>query len=127
MQDFVAHTTVTADTPKLDLLGPVVQVGLDSGASRLNQVQFTLHSDSEARKDAIEKASAEAKAKAESVSKSMGVTLGKSSTYRPMRKSVPKSFMVKPTRQRSVPLRLFIGRSLPICRSCRMRSASALT
>jgi uncharacterized protein YggE len=77
VQNFVAHTTVTADTPKLDLLGPVVQTGLDSGADRLNQVQFTLHNDADARKDAIEKASAEAKTKAESVSKSMGVTLGK--------------------------------------------------
>ena len=77
VQTFVAHTTVTTDTPKLDLLGPLVQAGLDSGASRLNQVQFTLHNDSEARKAAIEKASMEAKTKAESVAKSMGVSLGK--------------------------------------------------
>ena len=77
VQNFAAHTTVTAETSKLDLLGPVVQAGLDSGASRLNQVQFTLRKDSDARKDAIEKASAEARTKAESVAKSMGVKLGK--------------------------------------------------
>jgi uncharacterized protein YggE len=77
VQNFAAHTTVTAETSKLELLGPVVQAALDNGATRLNQVQFTLHNDSQARKEAIEKASAEAKTKAESVAKSMGVRLGK--------------------------------------------------
>jgi uncharacterized protein YggE len=76
VQNYAAHTTVTAETSKLDLLGTVVQAGIDNGATRLNQVQFTLRNDTEARKEAIEKASAEAKTKAESVAKSMGVTLG---------------------------------------------------
>ena len=77
VQNYAAHTTVTAESSKLDLLGPVVQAGIDSGATRLNQVQFTLRNDSDARKEAMEKASAEAKTKAETVAKSMGVTLGK--------------------------------------------------
>jgi uncharacterized protein YggE len=77
IQNYAAHTTVTAETSKLDLVGPAVLVGIDSGATRLNQVQFTLHNDTDARKEAIEKASEEAKSKAESVAKSMGVKLGK--------------------------------------------------
>jgi uncharacterized protein YggE len=77
VQNYAAHTTVTVETSKLDLLGPVVQAGIDSGATRLNQVQFTLRNDTQARKDAMEKASAEAKTKADTVAKSMGVTLGK--------------------------------------------------
>ena len=77
VQNFAAHTTLIAESAKLDQLGPAVQAGLDSGATRLNQVQFTLHNDSDARKEAIEKASDEAKLKAEAVAKSMGVKLGK--------------------------------------------------
>jgi len=77
VQNYAAHTTVTAETSKLDLLGPAVQGGIEKGATRLNQVQFTLHNDTEARKEAIDKASEEAKIKADAVAKSMGVTLGK--------------------------------------------------
>ena len=77
VQNYAAHTTLTAETSKLDLLGPAVQAGIDSGATRLNQVQFTLHNDAEARKAAIDKASDEAKIKADAVAKSMGVKLGK--------------------------------------------------
>jgi uncharacterized protein YggE len=77
IQNYAAHTTVTAETSKMDLLGPAVQAGIDNGATRLNQVQFTLHNDTEARKEAIDKASDEAKIKADAVAKSMGVKLGK--------------------------------------------------
>jgi len=70
-----AQMTVVVDSPKLDLLGPTVEAAVKAGAARLNQVSFTLKDDSTARKEAIEKASADAKAKAETLASSMGVKL----------------------------------------------------
>ncbi len=70
-----AQTTVVVDSPKLDLLGPTVEAAVKAGAARLNQVSFTLKDDSAARKEAIEKASADAKSKAETLATSMGVKL----------------------------------------------------
>jgi uncharacterized protein YggE len=70
-----AQVTVSAETPKLELLGQVVEDATKAGAARLNQVSFTLKDDSSARKEAIEKASADAKSKAETLASSMGVKL----------------------------------------------------
>jgi uncharacterized protein YggE len=70
-----ARMTVSAETQKLDLLGPSVEAATKAGAAQLNQVTFTLKDDSAARKDAIEKASADAKSKAETLAASMGVKL----------------------------------------------------
>ncbi len=70
-----AQMTVSAETPKLELLGPTVEAAVKAGAARLNQVSFTLKDDSTARKEAIEKASNDAKSKAETLATSMGVKL----------------------------------------------------
>jgi uncharacterized protein YggE len=70
-----AQVTVSAETPKLELLGPSVEVAMKAGAMRLNQVSFSLKDDSAARKEAIEKASADAKSKAETLANSIGVKL----------------------------------------------------
>lgn len=70
-----AQVTVSAETTKLELLGPVVEAAMKAGAARLNQVSFTLKDDSAARKEAIEKASADAKSKAATLASSMGVKL----------------------------------------------------
>lgn len=70
-----AQVTVSAETTKLELLGPVVEDAMKAGAARLNQVSFTLKDDSAARKEAIDKASADAKSKAETLASSMGVKL----------------------------------------------------
>jgi uncharacterized protein YggE len=70
-----ARVTVSAETTKLELLGPVVEDAMKAGAAQLNQVSFTLKDDSAARKEAIEKASADAKSKAETLASSMGVKL----------------------------------------------------
>jgi hypothetical protein len=72
---FDAQVTISAETPKLELLGPSVEVAMTAGAVRLNQVSFSLKDDSAARKEAIEKASADAKSKAETLATSMGVKL----------------------------------------------------
>jgi uncharacterized protein YggE len=70
-----AQVTVSAETTKLELLGPVIEAAMKAGAARLNQVSFTLKDDRAARKEAIEKASADAKSKAETLASSMGVKL----------------------------------------------------
>ncbi len=70
-----AQVTVSAETPKLELLGPSVEDAMKAGAVRLNQVSFSLKDNSAARKEAIEKASADAKSKAETLANSMGVKL----------------------------------------------------
>jgi uncharacterized protein YggE len=70
-----AQVTISAETPKLELLGPSVEVAMKAGAVRLNQVTFSLKDDSAARKEAIEKASEDAKSKAETLASSMGVKL----------------------------------------------------
>jgi uncharacterized protein YggE len=70
-----AQVTISAETPKLELLGPSVEVAMNAGAVRLNQVSFSLKDDSAARKEAIEKASADAKSKADTLASSMGVKL----------------------------------------------------
>ena len=70
-----AQMNVSVETTKLELLGPIVEAANKAGAARLNQVTFSLKDDSAARKDAIEKASADAKSKAETLASSMGVTL----------------------------------------------------
>lgn len=75
-QVYQARSTVTAQATELDRLGAIVQAGMTSGASTLNNVTFTLGNDSRARKDAIDKASGDARSKAQEVAKSMGVKLG---------------------------------------------------
>lgn len=70
-----AQMNVSAETTELELLGPIVEAATKAGAARLNQVVFSLKDDSAARKQAIEKASADAKSKAETLANSMGVKL----------------------------------------------------
>lgn len=72
---YSAQTTVTAETHDLEKLGPLIEAGMKAGAARLNQVSFTVREDSDARKQAIEKASNDAKAKAQALAGSMGVKL----------------------------------------------------
>jgi uncharacterized protein YggE len=75
-QVYNAHTTVTVETRNLDALGPLIESGMSAGATRLDQVSFTLREDSAARNRAIDKAAADAKNKAATLASSMGVKLG---------------------------------------------------
>jgi uncharacterized protein len=70
-----ARMTISAETQKLDQLGPAVEAAVKAGAAQLNQVTFSLKDDAAARKEAIERASADAKSKAETLANSMGVKL----------------------------------------------------
>jgi uncharacterized protein YggE len=72
-----AHTTITARTRDLDVLGPLIEAGMKAGATRLERVTFTLAEDSAASRRAIKKASEDAKNKATALAHSMGIKLGK--------------------------------------------------
>jgi uncharacterized protein YggE len=74
---YVARTNVDAKSRQIDLLGPLVEVGMAAGASQVVSVSFTVVGDAAARKQAIAAASTDAQTKAESVAHSMGVKLGK--------------------------------------------------
>ncbi|HVB80381.1 MAG TPA: SIMPL domain-containing protein [Candidatus Binataceae bacterium] len=74
---FVARTAVTVKTEKLDLLGALIEAGMENGADQLTSVSFTL-SDAAASDDAaIAAASKEAETKARTAANSMAVKLGK--------------------------------------------------
>ena len=72
-----SHQVTVAESAEhaLELLGPSVAAAMKSEDVRLNQVSFSLKDDSAARKEAIEKASADAKSKADTLASSMGVKL----------------------------------------------------
>jgi uncharacterized protein len=74
---FVARTTVTVKTEKLDLLGALIEAGMKNGADQLNSVSFTLSDAAASDDSAIAAASKEAETKARTVANSMNVKLGK--------------------------------------------------
>ncbi len=76
-QFYEASTTVSVKTQQLDLLGALLNAGIEAGASRLNSVSFTLSDDAAARQQAIATAAKDAQTKAQTVATSMDVKLGK--------------------------------------------------
>jgi uncharacterized protein YggE len=76
-QGFSGNTTVEIETRELDKLAPIVEAAAGAGASRINQVRYTLGNQSDARKEAIERACVDARQKAEAAASSLGVKLGK--------------------------------------------------
>ncbi len=74
---YVAQTTVTATTGKLDSLGALVEAGMKAGASQLNSVSFTLSDPTAAGNAAIAAAAKNAEGKAATLAVSMNVKLGK--------------------------------------------------
>jgi uncharacterized protein YggE len=76
-QGFSGSTTVEIETRELDKLASIVETAASAGASRINQVRYTLGNQSDARKEAIEQACVDARQKAEAAASSLGVKLGK--------------------------------------------------
>ena len=76
-QGFSGSTTVEIKTRELDQLAIIVEAAAGAGASRINQVRYTLGNQSDARKEAIEQACADARQKAEAAASSLGVKLAK--------------------------------------------------
>ena len=76
-QGFSGSTTLEIETRELDKLASIVEAAASARASRINHVSYTLSNQSDARKQAIEQACADARQKAEAAASSLGVKLGK--------------------------------------------------
>jgi uncharacterized protein YggE len=76
-QGFTADTTLQVRTHKLDKLASIVEAAAANGAVRIRQVIYTLSDQSNARREAIARACADAQQKAEAAAHSLGVKLGK--------------------------------------------------
>jgi uncharacterized protein YggE len=72
---YQASNVVSIRVTKMDLVGPVVDAGLNAGANRLDGVSFGLQNDEAARADALAQAAAAARAKAAVLAKALNVRL----------------------------------------------------
>jgi len=70
-----ASNTVSVRVGDLDLVGEVIDAGLDAGANQLEGISFSLRDDLPARQEALREAVAEARAKAETIADALGVDL----------------------------------------------------
>ena len=74
----VTHT-LKARTTELERVGYMIKLGVDAGATRVDQVSFSLSSDAEqeAKKEALRQATRDARQKAEALAEGLEVRLGK--------------------------------------------------
>ena len=73
---YVARNTVKVELERIDLVGPVIDGALESGANVVSSLRFYSSRYDEVRRDALAAAVAEAKADAEAMAKAAGGTLG---------------------------------------------------
>ncbi len=73
---FRASNTVTIRVLDLDLVGPVVDAAISSGANEIQGVNFQLDDDQDARLEALQLAVQEARSKAEAMASALGLPLG---------------------------------------------------
>lgn len=71
-----AENSITVQTASLDLVGPLIDAAIASGANRVNSLDFILRDDTRARNDAIAKAAKEAQAQAQALAAALGLKLG---------------------------------------------------
>jgi uncharacterized protein len=76
IEGYQAQNTITVETAKLDLVGPLIDVAVGAGANRVNSLDFSLRDNTKARNRAIADASKDAQAQAEALASSLGVKLG---------------------------------------------------
>ena len=72
-----AENSISVETGALDVLGTLIDTAIGAGANRVNSLNFSLRDDSNARGDAIGKASKDAQAQAQALSNALGVKLKK--------------------------------------------------
>lgn len=72
---YQATNVVSVRLEKLDLVGPVVDAGLEAGANRLDGVVFGLRNDEAARATALTRAAEAARGKAETLARALRVRL----------------------------------------------------
>jgi uncharacterized protein YggE len=76
-EGFVARTSVRAETDDLDVVGDIIDIGVDAGASSINDVSFERTSEDDAIRQALAQAMALAKSKAETLATGAGRQLGR--------------------------------------------------
>jgi uncharacterized protein YggE len=76
-QGYRAHTSVRAETDDLDVVGDIIDIGVDAGASSVNDVSFERTSEDDAIKEALAQAMDLATAKAETLATGAGRQLGR--------------------------------------------------
>jgi uncharacterized protein YggE len=71
-----AENSITVQTGAIDLLGGLIDTAIAAGANRINFLNFALQDDTQARSEAIAKASKDAQAQAQALAAALGVKLG---------------------------------------------------
>lgn len=76
VEGYQAQNSITVETAKLDLIGPLIDAAIAAGANRVDSLDFTLRNDSGPRNEAIADAAKDARTQAEALATSLGVKLG---------------------------------------------------
>ncbi len=71
-----ASNTVQVQVDDLNLVGTVIDAGVNAGANQLESLSFELKDDSRAREQALQQAAQKAQAKARTIAHAMGTNLG---------------------------------------------------
>ncbi len=72
---YSAVNSVTVETGDTSLIGPLVDTAIVAGSNRINSLEFTLKNDTQARGEAVAKASKDAQAQASALAASLDVKL----------------------------------------------------
>ena len=70
-----AVNAITIETGDLSLIGPLVDIAIGAGSNRINSLEFTLKNNTQARGEAVAKASKDAQAQADALAASLAVKL----------------------------------------------------
>jgi uncharacterized protein YggE len=76
IESYQAQNSITVETAKLDLIGPLIDAAIAAGANRVNSLDFSLRDNAKARNEAIADAANDAQQQAEALASSLGVKLG---------------------------------------------------
>ena len=76
IESYQAQNSITVETAKLELVGPLIDTAIAAGANRVNSLDFSLRDDTRARNEAIAQAAKDAQAQADALASSIGVKLG---------------------------------------------------
>lgn len=74
---FVANSTITIKTDKIDLAGKIIETATSAGATQVGSARFVVDKPENYREQAREKAINNAKDQAQKLATSLGITLGK--------------------------------------------------
>lgn len=72
---YIASNTVEAKTPKLEQVGDMIDVAVESGANNIQALEFGLKDELPSRADALRRAVTQARAKADAIASALGVKI----------------------------------------------------